>query len=231
MINTQAPLVIKNGSVESTYIAVYGHKDGDITLENVNVTATDVGVHLGHKDGTCGDAKLTLKNTKINTDGTGILIHGANNKVYIENSTINHNYFGITQNGVIPGSEVELVNVNISGTYSGIYLSNKAGGAKNILKVTGGSIHSDEESAVEVKKTDITVKNVTLSSSATTQSYSVNGGGSNGIGYGIVLAGYADGTAYEGETSFENITFNLTATGDDVKKIIKYNGTSIDEVN
>lgn len=125
----------------------------------------------------------------------------------------------------MPGSEIELKNVNISGTYSGIYLSNNASGAKNVLNVDGGSICSNEESAIEVKKTDITVKNVTLSSNATSQSYSVNGGGSSGIGYGIVLAGYANGVAYEGDTSFDNITYNLTAQGDDVAKIIKYNGS------
>lgn len=227
--------MIKNGSVTSKSNGLFGYEEADITLENVVVDAGGCGVRLGYinDDGSksCGSAKLTLKNSTINSESTGIQICGTNNKVYIENSTINHKWFGITQNGLIPGSEVELVNVKISGTYSGIYLSNKAGGAKNILKVTGGIIHSDEESAIEVKKTDITVKGVILSSSATTQSYSVNGDGSNGVGYGIVLAGYTVGTAYEGETSFENITFNLAATGDDVKKIIKYNGTSIDEVN
>lgn len=232
-INTRAPLVIKDGNVETTSFALRGYANADITLDNVNVTSTSTSsaIQLGYINGNeqdCGNAQLTLTNSIINAQGdecSGILIHGANNKVKIENSIINHNWFGITQNGIVPGSEIELKNVNISGTYSGIYLSNNASGAKNVLNVDGGSIHSDEESAIEVKKTDITVKNVTLSSNATSQSYSVNGGGSNGIGYGIVLAGYANGVAYEGDTSFDNITYNLSAQGNDVAKIIRYNGT------
>ena len=173
---------------------------------------------------------LTIKNSTINSEDVGILIQNNGHEVVIENSNINHKWFGITQNGVIPGSSIKLVNTNISGTYSGIYLSNKASGAKNTLVVEGGSIHSTDESAIEVKKTDITVKNATLSSDATTQSYAVKGDGSNGIGYGIVLAGYVDGTAYEGETHFENLTFDLAA-GADAVKILKYNGTAGEAVD
>lgn len=235
-INVTAPLTVKNGNLDASNFALRGYANADITLDNVKVTATrneGNAIELGYINGSdrdCGNAQLTLKDSEINSNGTGILIHGADNKVKIENTVINHKWFGITQNGIVPGSEIELVNCTISGTNSGIYLSNNADGAKNTLKVIGGSIHSDEESAIEVKKTDITVQNATLSSSATEQSYSVNGGGSNGIGYGIVLAGYKVGTAYEGETSFENITYNLSAQGDNVVKILKYNGTEGEKV-
>ena len=235
-INATAPLTVKNGNLDASNFALRGYANADITLDNVNVTATrneGNAIELGYINGSdrdCGNAQLTLKDSEINSNGTGILIHGADNKVKIENTVINHKWFGITQNGIVPGSEIELVNCTISGTYSGIYLSNNADGAKNTLKVIGGSIHSDEESAIEVKKTDITVQNATLSSSATEQSYSVNGGGSNGIGYGIVLAGYKVGTAYEGETSFGNITYNLSAQGNNVVKILKYNGTEGEKV-
>jgi len=235
-INATAPLTVKNGNLDASNFALRGYANADITLDNVKVTATrneGNAIELGYINGSdrdCGNAQLTLKDSEINSNGTGILIHGADNKVKIENTVINHKWFGITQNGIVPGSEIELVNCTISGTYSGIYLSNNADGAKNTLKVIGGSIHSDEESAIEVKKTDITVQNATLSSRATEQSYSVNGGGSNGIGYGIVLAGYKVGTAYEGETSFENITYNLSAQGDNVVKILKYNGTEGEKV-
>lgn len=235
-INAEAPLTVKNGKLEASNFALRGYANADITLDNVKVTATRNGgnaIELGYINGNdqdCGNAQLTLKDSEIDSNGTGILVHGTNNKVKIENTIINHKWFGITQNGIVPGSEIELVNCTISGTYSGIYLSNYADGAKNKLTVNGGSIHSDEESAIEVKKTDITVQNVTLSSGAVTQSYSVNGGGSNGVGYGIVLAGYKVGTAYEGDTSFENITYRLSAQGDNVVKILKYNGTEGEKV-
>ena len=240
-INVKAPLAIKNGNLTSSNYVLQSYAGANIELENVNVTTTQAGVNainLGwinptnNKEFNCGNAQLTLKNTVITTakNGAGILIHGANNKVKLENTKIKHNWFGITQNGIIPGSEIELINCDISGPYSGIYLSNNAKGAKNTLKVTGGKIHSEQESAIEVKKTDITVNNVTLSSDAKKQKYTFNGGGSGGEGYGIVLAAYNQKTAYEGETSFENITYKLAAEGDNVIKILKWNGNEGEKV-
>ena len=165
---------------------------------------------------------IVIRNSAVNAKAAGILLENAHN-LTIENSTINHGYFGITQNGENPGSTITLKDCNISGTYSGIYLSNYADGTKNTLKVEGGTILSEEESAIEVKKTDISVTGATLSSVASEQTYSVNGGGSSGTGYGIVLAGYAVGTPYEGETSFTNNTFILAA-GKNAVGILRYDG-------
>ena len=164
---------------------------------------------------------IVIRNSTVNAKAAGILLENAHN-LTIENSTINHGYFGITQNGVNPGSTITLKDCNISGTYSGIYLSNHATGAKNTLKVEGGTILSEKESAIEVKKTDISVTGATLSSVASEQTYSVRGDGSNGIGYGIVLAGYAVGIPYEGETSFTNNTFILAA--ENAVGILRYDG-------
>lgn len=168
------------------------------------------------------DNKIVIRNSTIEAGHVGIQLENAHN-LTIENSTINHGYFGINQNGQNPGSTITLKGCNISGTYSGIYLSNYAGGAKNTLKVEGGKIHSEVESAIEVKKTDISVTSATLSSGASEQTYSVNGSGSNSTGYGIVLAGYAVGTPYEGETNFTDNTFELAA-GKDAVGILRYDG-------
>ena len=165
---------------------------------------------------------IVIRNSAVNAKAAGILLMNAHN-LTIENSTINHGYFGITQNGENPGSTITLKDCNISGTYSGIYLSNYADGTKNTLKVEGGTILSEKESAIEVKKTDISVTGATLSSVASEQTYSVDGGGSSGTGYGIVLAGYAVGTPYEGETSFTNNTFFLAA-GENAVGILRYDG-------
>ena len=165
---------------------------------------------------------IVIRNSTVNANAAGILLNNAHN-LTIENSTINHGYFGITQNGENPGSTITLKDCNISGTYSGIYLSNHATGAKNTLKVEGGTILSEKESAIEVKKTDISVTGATLSSIASEQTYSVNGGGSNSTGYGIVLAGYVEGIPYEGETSFTNNTFILAA-GENAVGILRYDG-------
>ena len=165
---------------------------------------------------------IVIRNSAVNAKASGILLENAHN-LTIENSTINHGYFGITQNGENPGSTITLKDCNISGTYSGIYLSNYADGTKNTLKVEGGTILSEKESAIEVKKTDISVTGATLSSVASEQTYSVDGSGSSGTGYGIVLAGYAVGTPYEGETSFTNNTFFLAA-GENAVGILRYDG-------
>lgn len=197
-----------------------------LTLDGVTLDASSLSGPAicsgsnGHPE--WADNKIVIRNSTIKAEHAGILLENAHN-LTIENSSINHGYFGITQNGVNPGSTITLKDCNISGTYSGIYLSNHADGTKNTLKVEGGTILSEEESAIEVKKTDISVTGATLSSVASEQTYSVEGDGSSGIGYGIVLAGYADGIPYEGETSFTNNTFILAA-GENAVKILRYDG-------
>jgi len=171
---------------------------------------------------------IKIVNSTITSSATGIILF-SNNTLEVENSTITHGYFGITQNGNITGSTIKLTSTNITGKYSGVYLSNNLTGAVNTLTVDGGTITSAVESAIEVKKTNITVKNANLASSATTQSYSVNPGGSNGVGYGIVLAGYAVGTAYEGTYTFDNNTFALAADPG-ANKIVKYDGTGLEVI-
>ena len=197
-----------------------------LTLDKVTLDASSLSgtaICSGSNDHPEWDGNMiVIKNSTVNAKTAGILLENAHN-LTIENSTINHGYFGITQNGVNPGSTITLKDCNISGTYSGIYLSNHATGAKNTLKVEGGRIRSEDESAIEVKKTDISVTGATLSSGAAEQTYSVNGSGSSGEGYGIVLAGYVVGTPYEGETSFTNNTFDLAA-GENAVGILRYDG-------
>lgn len=233
-INTESPVTISNGNVALGKGSIELYKNSNVTIENAVLTSAGNNVLVcGYwEPDTYSNNTLTIKNTTINGTGnstTGILIQNADHKVSIENCKINHTWFGITQNGNIPGSNISLKNTDITGTYSGIYLSNKAGGKTNTLTIDGGTITSNEESALEVKKTNITVKNATLVSKATKQSYSVSGGGSNAVGYGIALVGYKTGTAYEGTTSFSNNHFQLSA-GTDAIKIGKYDGTSLVKV-
>ena len=227
--NDNSVIAITNGTVGFS-----GTGNGvELSAGNSTLTLDEVTLDASSLSGTAicsgsndnpewADNKIVIINSTIQANHAGILLENAHN-LTIENSTINHGYFGITQNGENPGSAIELKNCNITGTYSGIYLSNHAGGTKNTLKVEGGTILSEEESAIEVKKTDISVTGATLSSNASEQTYSVNGGGSSGIGYGIVLAGYAVGTPYEGETSFTNNIFTLAA-GENAVGILRYDG-------
>lgn len=231
-VNDNSVIAITNGTIEFS-----GTGNGvELFAGNSTLTLDGVTLNASNLSGMavcCGGIKypewagntIVIRNSTINAEqngAVGIQLENAHN-LTIENSTINHDYFGINQNGTNPGSTITLKNCNISGTYSGIYLSNHATGAKNTLKVEGGTILSEEESAIEVKKTDISVTGATLSSLASEQTYSVNGGGSSGTGYGIVLAGYAVGTPYEGETSFTNNTFFLAA-GKNAVGILRYDG-------
>lgn len=234
MVGTGTSLTVKNGTLKLTNEDCDGiqvlAKSSTLTLSNVTVDATGISGNLAIAIGNHDYPELD--GNSITIDGctitagknhTGILLENPQT-LTVKNTTINHGYFGITQNGIVPGSSITVEKTNITGTYSGIYLSNKASGSKNTLKVTDGTITSDEESAIEVKKTDITVTGTALVSKKSTQTYSVYGGGSNGCGYGIVLAGYQVGTAYEGTCSFSNNTFTLAA-GDNAVQILYYNGT------
>ena len=228
--NVNSANVIKNGNL------VFTHANGllvfnancQLSLEDVNITGTDFGMRIGNygegMDYSNNEVTITNSSIKAGKDGIGIQLIGKGQKLTMLNSSIEHEWFGITQHGTVPGCIVSLTNTNISGTYCGVYLSNQSSGDKNTLTVEGGSFYSKEESGIEVKKTDITVKGATFSSGAATQKYSVNGGGSAGEGYGIVLAGYAEGIAYEGTATFENNTFKLAA-GESAIRIVKYDGT------
>lgn len=227
--NNNSVIAITNGTVEfsgtGNGVELSAGKS-TLTLDGVTLEAPSLSgpaIRSGSNDyPEWAGNTIVIRNSTVNAEAAGILLNNAHN-LTIENSTINHGYFGITQNGTNPGSAITLKNCNISGTYSGIYLSNYAGGTKNTLKVEGGTILSQEESAIEVKKTDISVTGATLSSVASEQTYSVNSGGSNSTGYGIVLAGYVEGTPYEGETSFTNNTFILAA-GKNAVGILRYDG-------
>ena len=226
--NNNSVIAITNGTVEfsgtGNGVELSAGKS-TLTLDGVTLEAPSLSgpaIRSGSNDyPEWAGNTIVIRNSTVNAEAAGILLNNAHN-LTIENSTINHGYFGIAQNGVNPGSTITLKDCNISGTYSGIYLSNHATGAKNTLKVEGGTILSEEESAIEVKKTDISVTGATLSSVASEQTYSVNGGGSSSTGYGIVLAGYVSGTPYEGETSFTNNTFILAA--ENAVGILRYDG-------
>ena len=198
---------IKGGTLElegsASGLAIEG-QNSKITLDSLTVNAGKLA--SGASAITCGDNEihdsdgnvLTVKNSIINSAQTGINLRRGQTLV-VENSTITHRWFGITQNGVYPGSSVTVNgNTQISGFATGIYLSNNAEGEKNILTVENSTISSEAGSPVEVKKTDLTISGTTLKSDAD-PTYDFNGGGAGGSGYGIVLAGYVSGKAYEGD--------------------------------
>ena len=227
---------IKGGTLElegsASGLAIEG-QNSKITLDSLTVNASKLA--SGASAITCGDNEipdsdgnvLTVKNSTITSAQTGINLRRGQTLV-VENSTITHRGFGITQNGVYPGSSVTVKgNTQISGYATGIYLSNNAEGEKNILTVENSTISSEAGSPVEVKKTDLTISGTTLKSEAD-PTYDFNGGGAGGSGYGIVLAGYMSGIAYDGDYEESALisgnTFELKA-GDGYKLFV-YNGSN-----
>lgn len=202
----KASYTITGGTLEiegvRSGLAIEG-QNSELTLDGVTINAGEL--DNGESAITCGNNKipdsdcnvLTVKNSTITSAQTGINLRRGQTLV-VENSRITHNWFGITQNGEYPGSSVTVKgNTQISGYATGIYLSNKAKGKKNILTVENSTISSVAGSPVEVKKTDLTISGTTLKSDAN-PTYDLNGGGAGGSGYGIVLAGYKSGQKYEG---------------------------------
>lgn len=231
-----ASYTITGGTLEiegtGSGLAIEG-QNSELTLDGVTINASKLA--SGASAITCGDNEipdsdgnvLTVKNSTITSAKTGINLRRGQTLV-VENSTINHGWFGITQNGEYPGSSVTVKdNTQISGYATGIYLSNKAEGEKNILTVENSTISSEAGSPVEVKKTDLTIRGTTLESDAD-PTYDFKGDGAGGSGYGIVLAGHESGKAYDAVYNEDALigdnTFTLKA-GDGYALFV-YNGSN-----
>lgn len=225
-----ADIVLSNGIVKTTSGGMlFSTANSNILLDEVTVESVVSGtlINIGNNNENEKDKTgntVTIKNSKIRSGATGIRITNQHN-IVIENTEIEHNYMGVTQNGVNAGSVIKVINSKISGYATGIYLSNNASGSANTLVVEGGSIHSNAGSPIEVKKTDITVNGITLSSDAA-PSYDFNAGAAGASGHAIVLAGYQEGKAYEGNITCSNITYDIPAGA---FKIAKYNGSTVEE--
>lgn len=235
-VSNNSDVSIANGNIKLTDTQrgiILGGANSKMTIEGVTIDASSIVANYNAL--ACGSVDhpewkgntLTVKNTEIKatTKGaTGINIRGTQ-ELIVEDSKIEHEWFGITQHGTNPGSKFTISNTIISGFATGIYLSNNANGPANTLIVEGGSIHSEAGSPIEVKKTDITVNGTTLSSDAA-PSYDFNAGGAGASGHAIVLAGYQEGKAYEGNITCSNITYVIP---EGAFKIAKYNGSTVEE--
>ena len=124
--NDNSVIAITNGTVgfsgtENGVELIAGNST--LTLDEVELDASSLSgpaICSGSNDHPgWADNKIVIRNSIIRANHAGILLENAHN-LTIENSSINHGYFGITQNGVNPGSAITLKDCNISGTYSGI---------------------------------------------------------------------------------------------------------------
>ena len=209
-------LTISDGTLEltaDTYwgICVYDYfctltmSDVEVIAENVSTAGAAISLY-NYDD-------AVLSNVSITSSGSGIVVYDGNT-LTLNDCTIDSEYFGISGHGTYPGSTVILNNTNIlSSKYHCVYMpNNSSSSVYNTLEITDGTFESEEASAIEVKKTNITVSGATLKSDLDYQYYSLYGGGASSYGFGIALAGITSGTAFEGTVSLSNIIYSLAAT-------------------
>lgn len=209
-------LSISDGTLEFTTSGNYGLWVYDyyctLTMSNVEVIAENVSTY-GAAITLYNYDDAVLDNVSISSRGSGIVVYDGNT-LTLNNCQIVSDYFGVSGHGTYPGSTVILNNTDIvSSKYHSVYMPNNVNsGVYNTLQITGGTLESEEASAIEVKQTHITVSGATLKSDLDYQDYEVYGGGASSYGFGIALAGMTEGTAFAGDVSLSEITYDLAAT-------------------
>ena len=193
---TRAAVTMKNGTYKSTKDSARGiGAVADFTLENATLRATGL-VGLGCS---AADATYTVKNSTV--IGNYAVANFVNNaKINIENSTITGSGVGIYHNGSNSGLKLTATGSTITaaeGKTNGIYVSGStstmtAAGAQQVTltncTVSGGT-------AVEVKYTDLTLTDCTVTATAETPSYTQDDNGAATTGFAVVSTDNTTGAA------------------------------------
>ena len=193
---TRAAVTMKNGTYKSTKGSARGiGAVADFTLENATLSAAGL-VGLGCS---APDATYTVKNSTV--IGNYALANFVNNaKINIESSTITGSGVGIYHNGSNSGLQLTAADSTITaaeGKTNGIYVSGStstmaAAGAQQVTltrcTVSGGT-------AVEVKYTDLTLTDCTVTATAETPSYTQDDNGAATTGFAVVSTDNTTGAA------------------------------------
>ena len=194
---TRAAVTMKNGIYKSTKGSARGiGAVADFTLENATLSAAGL-VGLGCS---AADATYTVKNSTV--IGNYALANFVNNAtINIENSTITGTGTGIYHNGSNSGLQLTATGSTITaaatGATNGIYVSGStdtmaAAGAQQVTltncTVSGGT-------AVEVKYTDLTLTDCTVTATAETPSYTQDDNGAATTGFAVVSTDNTTGAA------------------------------------
>ena len=193
---TRAAVTMKNGTYKSTKGSARGiGAVADFTLENATLSAAGL-VGLGCS---AADATYTVKNSTV--IGNYALANFVNNaKINIESSTITGSGVGIYHNGSNSGLKLTAADSTITaaeGKTNGIYVSGStstmtAAGAQQVTltrcTVSGGT-------AVEVKYTDLTLTDCTVTATAETPSYTQDDNGAATTGFAVVSTDNTTGAA------------------------------------
>ena len=184
---TRAAVTMKNGTYKSSKASARGiGAVADFTLENATLSAAGL-VGLGCS---APDATYTVKDSTV--IGNYAIANFVNNaKINIESSTITGTGTGIYHNGSNSGLRLTAADSTITaaeGKTNGIYVSGStstmaAAGAQQVAltrcTVSGGT-------AVEVKYTDLTLTDCTVTATAETPSYTQDNNGAATTGFAVV---------------------------------------------
>lgn len=205
-----AKLTVKNGTV----IASGQNSDGvdvfrgaDVTLHNVSIRASDIGVA-----GFNAESNITL-----------------------EGCTVESNYYGVYLNGSEAPSTITVKNCTIKDSLedgAGIYVSNSAGREKQTLTVENSTVSG--ATAIEIKHTDAEISATEMIATQEPPAYVENNNGSTSIGYCFAITsntkdGHEDETT--GTINFSNCTFKPKAAGCDVFNASSIGGATITGYN
>lgn len=194
---TRAAVTMKNGTYKSTKDSARGiGAVADFTLENATLSAAGL-VGLGCS---AADATYTVKNSTV--IGNYAIANFVNNAtINIENSTITGSGVGIYHNGSNSGLQLTATGSTITaaatGATNGIYVSGStdtmaAAGAQQV-KLTNCTVSGG--TAVEVKYTDLTLTDCTVTATAETPSYTQDDNGAATTGFAVVSTDNTTGAA------------------------------------
>lgn len=187
----------KNNSSSSSFPAVTVSKSNQkLTIKNGTIESKGNGIYSAQNQSgnTIILDGVTLKTNTAGKSAIAILDYGNNNTYEIKNSTIDNTggNFAITHNGTYGGANISIIGsyINADGsTKYGIYVSGNAGSDKNKLTISEDSVIGGALSAVEVKHTDVTIDDSTLTSFAEAGSYEPYGGGASAVGAALAVTG------------------------------------------
>lgn len=169
---------------------------GNLTIKNGTIKAENTGIFVQ-------EATLKLENVNIDSEYVGVFGQGAGNTITIDGGTIRSKLFGVYQNGSNSPTVIEVRNAVIHDeSGAGIYISNAVGRERQRLIVEKCIVTGP--TAVEIKHTDATITNCTLTATDATKSAIENGNGSCTAGYSLAVTS---------NKAAENATGIVTVTG------------------
>ena len=226
---TEATLVIENGTYESSYRVI--KNKGSVTVNNgtlkVNSTANNTGAiaNYGKEKGTVTNhnVECTIKNGTVNGGQFGVALfgkgieEGPNNDAVVLNingGTISAEGQGIATNasgGAFAGFTVNMTAGEVNGgTGTGMYLP-----AIGEVNIHGGKVHGDNQ-GIRIAAGELNITGGTITNNEARNGGDLISGGSGGTA-GAIVAGKAGDSGYVGDLVINvsgSATIENQATGE-----------------